>query len=105
MHLQGTVTSTKSDTPVTVTKQLDFIMACLLYVQLDQNVFIITNAVRFDLIEDLTNHCRRFSSCFGDRLLICIFKCQQVGPKNTLPLTTTTADRLKAETATGIGAE
>ena len=50
MHLKGTITTTQSDTPIAVTNHLNFLMASGFYVQLYQDIFVVTVTCCFDFI-------------------------------------------------------
>lgn len=86
MHLQGTVAATKGYAPVAVAQQLDLVMAGLLNVQLDEDVFIIANAVGFDLIENLPYQSRSLRCSGSNSLVVGFFQRQQRCARIRCPL-------------------
>ena len=53
MHLQGTISPPEGHAPIAITDDLDFLMSRRFNIQLDENIFVVTNTRRFDLLEDL----------------------------------------------------
>ena len=47
MHLQGAIAAPQGDAPLTVTQQLNFVVAGLLDVQLDEDVFVVATPLAF----------------------------------------------------------
>ncbi len=58
MHLQGAITTPQGNAPVTVADDLYFLMACGFYVQLHQDIFVVTDTSGFDFRENLSHQFR-----------------------------------------------
>jgi hypothetical protein len=53
VHLQGAVTPAQGNTPVAIAEKLNLVMPGLLDIELDEDVFIVSDPAGLDLVEDL----------------------------------------------------
>ena len=102
MHLQRAVTPTEGDGPLTVTEQLDLVVTSLLDIQLNENVFIVANAVGLDLKQNLANQLGRDLCCFFDVGIGRVLLGQKRSAEDTLAFTSATTDRLETDPGAGV---
>ncbi len=105
MHLQRAVATAEGDTPFAVAKELNFVVAGLLDIELDEDILVVANPVRLDFVEDFAHQRRRFGRRLEDHLFVGILGSEERAAEDALTFTATAADRLDAETAARMFAE
>ena len=88
MHLQGTVAPAKGYRPLSVTHNLNFLMASRFNVELNQYVLVVTDASCLHFIENFTDHFRCFIGF--------------IKPQNPLTFTTAAANCLESHPVFGV---